>query len=122
MAPEETDTSAMQRLWDVPAALVLLTRLPLPALPDHAFSHGARAVWAYPLVGLILGGVASVIAWGASLLGLSPMLTAGLILTGLVLLTGAMHEDGLADTADGLWGGNDAARRLDIRKDSRIGA
>ena len=122
MAPEETDTSAMQRLWDVPAALVLLTRLPLPALPDHAFSHGARAVWAYPLVGLILGGVASVIAWGASLLGLSPMLTAGLILTGLVLLTGAMHEDGLADTADGLWGGNDAARRLDIMKDSRIGA
>ncbi|MEL6437076.1 MAG: hypothetical protein AAFP99_09790, partial [Pseudomonadota bacterium] len=40
------DQSPMKRLWDIPAAFVLLTRLPLPALPDHAFAHGARAVWA----------------------------------------------------------------------------
>ncbi|MFL4470666.1 adenosylcobinamide-GDP ribazoletransferase [Tateyamaria armeniaca] len=121
MARQETDTPLMQRLWDVPAALVLLTRLPLPPLPDHAFTNGARAVWAYPLVGLGLGAIISVICWGAALV-LPPMIVAGLVLGALVLLTGAMHEDGLADTADGLWGGNDPARRLEIMKDSRIGA
>ncbi|WP_299724738.1 adenosylcobinamide-GDP ribazoletransferase [uncultured Tateyamaria sp.] len=122
MAAEETDTTVQQRLWDVPAAFVLLTRLPLPRLPNHAFAQGARAVWAYPLVGLVLGGMAALIGWVALLIGLSPMLAAGLMLAALVLLTGAMHEDGLADTADGLWGGQDAARRLEIMKDSRIGA
>ena len=109
-------------LWDVPAAFVLLTRLPLPALPDHAFAQGGRAVWAYPLVGLVLGGMAAVLGAVLSGLGLPAMLVAGLVLAALVMLTGAMHEDGLADTADGLWGGHTAARRLEIMRDSRIGA
>ena len=122
MATDETDTTLKQRLWDVPAALVLLTRLPIPRLPDHVFANGARAVWAYPLVGLILGLLVSVVAWFANALSLSAMMGAGLTLAALVLLTGAMHEDGLADTADGLWGGQDAKRRLEIMKDSRIGA
>ena len=121
MARQQTDTAPMRHLWDIPTALVLLTRLPLPRLPDHAFANGARAVWAYPLVGLVLGAIASVIAWSAALI-LPPMIVAGLVLTALVLLSGAMHEDGLADTVDGLWGGHDIARRLDIMKDSRIGA
>ncbi|MEO0668711.1 MAG: adenosylcobinamide-GDP ribazoletransferase [Pseudomonadota bacterium] len=108
-------------LWDVPAAFVLLTRLPLPPLPDHAFAHGARAVWAYPLVGLVLGGIVAVLSLVLSGLGLPAMLAAGLVLAALVMLTGAMHEDGLADTGDGLWGGQTPARRLDIMKDSRIG-
>ena len=122
MATDETDTTLKQRLWDVPAALVLLTRLPIPRLPDHVFANGARAVWAYPLVGLILGLLVSVVAWFANALSLSAMMGAGLTLAALVLLTGAMHEDGLADTADGLWGGQDVKRRLEIMKDSRIGA
>jgi len=122
MATEETDIAPSTRLWDVPAAFVLLTRLPLPALPDHAFATGARAAWAYPLVGLVLGIVAGLIAVVAALIGLPPLIVAGLVLAALVLMTGAMHEDGLADTADGLWGGQDAARRLEIMKDSRIGA
>ncbi|MEL6809360.1 MAG: adenosylcobinamide-GDP ribazoletransferase, partial [Pseudomonadota bacterium] len=122
MATDETDTALRQRLWDVPAALVLLTRLPLPRLPDHAFANGARAAWAYPVVGLVLGCLAGIVAWGASALSLSSQLGAGLTLAALVMLTGAMHEDGLADTADGLWGGHDPARRLEIMKDSRIGA
>ncbi|MEO0378965.1 MAG: adenosylcobinamide-GDP ribazoletransferase [Pseudomonadota bacterium] len=122
MTPDETDMALKQRLWDVPAALVLLTRLPMPRLPDHAFAHGARAVWAYPLVGLILGIIVSAVAGLTSLLSLPTMLGAGLTLAALVMLTGAMHEDGLADTADGLWGGQDKVRRLEIMKDSRIGA
>ncbi len=122
MSADETDTPAASRLWDLPAAFVLLTRLPLPALPDHAFAQSARAVWAYPLVGLVLGGIASIGAAIASLADLPPLIVAGLTLALLILLTGAMHEDGLADSADGLWGGHDAERRLEIMKDSRIGA
>ncbi|MEM9872014.1 MAG: adenosylcobinamide-GDP ribazoletransferase [Pseudomonadota bacterium] len=108
-------------LWDVPLACVLLTRVPLPALPDRAFAHSARAVWAYPLVGLLLGGAVAVLSVVLEALGLPAAVVAGLVLSALVLLTGAMHEDGLADTADGLWGGQNPARRLDIMKDSRIG-
>ncbi|MEO9682420.1 MAG: adenosylcobinamide-GDP ribazoletransferase [Tateyamaria sp.] len=121
MATNETDTRAPSRLWDLPVAFVLLTRLPLPPLPHSAFKQGARAVWAYPLVGLGLGLIVSGLTWLAAL-ALPSVIVAGLVLGALVMLTGAMHEDGFADTADGLWGGNDAARRLEIMKDSRIGA
>ncbi|APX11883.1 adenosylcobinamide-GDP ribazoletransferase [Tateyamaria omphalii] len=122
MAQNETDTGPLARLWDVPAALVLLTRLPLPTLPDHAFAHGARAVWAYPLVGLVLGLILSAMSLALTWLGLPQMMVAGVLLGALLMLTGAMHEDGLADTADGLWGGQTRDRRLEIMKDSRIGA
>ncbi|WP_299553161.1 adenosylcobinamide-GDP ribazoletransferase [uncultured Tateyamaria sp.] len=122
MAQNDSDIAPAARLWDVPAALVLLTRLPMPALPDHAFAHGARAVWAYPVAGLVLGGLLALFAAVLSGLGLNPPIVAGLTLGALVVLTGAMHEDGLADTADGLWGGHDRERRLEIMKDSRIGA
>lgn len=121
MAPEKSDT-ATSPLWDLPAALVLLTRLPIPALPDKAFTNGARATWAYPLAGLLLALITGLIGLGAAALGLAAPVTAGLMLGALILLTGAMHEDGLADTADGLWGGHDRSHRLEIMKDSRIGA
>jgi len=122
MAQNDSDMGPWSRLWDLPAALVLLTRLPLPALPDHAFAHGARAVWAYPFVGLVLGLILAGVTGVLGSLGLPAPVIAGLALGALVMLTGAMHEDGLADTADGLWGGHSAARRLEIMKDSRIGA
>lgn len=106
---------------DIAVAVVLLTRLPLPKLPDRAFERQARAAWAFPVVGGIVAGIAGAIGWLALLLGLPPAGAAGVILTLQIVLTGAMHEDGLADTADGLWGGNDRARRLEIMKDSAIG-
>ena len=115
------NTKSDNWLWDLPAAFVLLTRLPLPPLPDTAFAGAARAVWAYPLVGLVLGVVVTVIGAGLGGLGLPALLVAGVVLAALVMLTGAMHEDGLADTADGLWGGMTRDRRLEIMKDSRIG-
>ncbi|MFW8594809.1 adenosylcobinamide-GDP ribazoletransferase [Cribrihabitans neustonicus] len=107
---------------DVLLALTLLTRLPLPHLPPHAFQRQARAVWAFPLAGLTVALPAALLAWLALALDLPAAVAAGLALTVQVLLSGAMHEDGLADTADGLWGGSDRARRLEIMKDSRIGA
>jgi adenosylcobinamide-GDP ribazoletransferase len=122
MQTEKSATGRAGWLWDLPAAVVLLTRLPLPTLPQHAFAQPARAVWAYPVVGLVLGLIVGLIAALCHMLNLSAAVTAGLVLGALTLLTGALHEDGLADSADGLWGGHDTARRLEIMKDSRIGA
>ena len=106
---------------DFAVALVLLTRLPLPTLPDHAFKRQARATWAFPLVGIVVALIAGGIGWGVLLLGLPATAAAGILLAVQIILTGAMHEDGLADTVDGLWGGFDRARRLEIMKDSAIG-
>lgn len=108
----------LARPADVAEALALLTRLPVP---DHT-PRGAASAWAWPVAGgavaLLAGSVAALLLW----LGLPAGVAAGLALAAQVALTGAMHEDGLADTADGFWGGTDRARRLEIMKDSRIGS
>ncbi len=109
------------RAWEVIVALALLTRLPLPHAPAAAFARQAQAAWAFPLAGLAVAGIAAVVGWLCMAAGLPVPVTAGLMLVALVVTTGAMHEDGLADTADGFWGGFDPARRLEIMKDSHIG-
>ncbi|RVT85647.1 adenosylcobinamide-GDP ribazoletransferase [Rhodobacteraceae bacterium CCMM004] len=106
------------RAGDVAAALALLSRVPVRA--DHR--RGAAAAWAWPVAGALLAAMAAAAGWAALALGLPAAAAAGLVLAVQVATTGAMHEDGLADTADGLWGGADPARRLEIMKDSRIGA
>ena len=101
-------------------AVQFLTRLPVPLMTNFDPAWTARSARYFPLVGALVGTVsagvlvASSQVWG----GWLPALLA----TGVgVLLTGAFHEDGLADTADGLGGGHTSARRLEIMKDSRIG-
>lgn len=108
-------------LTDLRLAMALLTRLPLPHLPDEAFARQARAGWAYPLAGLVVGGLALAVGLGALMIGLPPAIAAGALLVTQTMATGAMHEDGLADSVDGLWGGWTPERRLDIMKDSHIG-
>ena len=103
-------------------AAALLTRLPLPHLPASAFAVQARAAWAWPVVGLVVGGLAGLAGLGAMAAGLPAGIAAGLVLAVQIVVTGAMHEDGLADTADGLWGGLTPERRLEIMRDSRIGS
>ncbi|GGL69986.1 adenosylcobinamide-GDP ribazoletransferase [Wenxinia marina] len=103
------------------AALALLTRLPV-RLPDGAGGRMGRAAWAWPLAGLVVAVIGWAVIGAATAVGLPPPLAAGLGLAALVMVTGALHEDGLADSADGLWGGADTARRLEIMKDSRIGS
>lgn len=99
-------------------ASALLSRVPLRA--DFT-RRTAQAAWAYPVVGLWLG-LIGVLAGGLVFwVGLPAPAAAALVLLLGVVLTGAMHEDGLADAADGLWGGFERARRLDIMRDSRIG-
>ncbi len=109
-------------LVDIALALVLLTRLPLPRLSQGHFERQSRAVWAFPLAGLAISLPACLLALSALTLGLSPGIAAGMFLLVQVLLTGAMHEDGLADCADGFWGGFTPGRRLEIMKDSQIGS
>ena len=103
---------------DLAEALVLLTRLPV----QMGVPRGAQTAWAWPLVGLVVGGLAALVAAIGWALGLPVDVVAGLALVTQAIVTGAMHEDGLADCADGFWGGQTPERRLEIMKDSRIGA
>ncbi|MDX8348298.1 adenosylcobinamide-GDP ribazoletransferase [Cognatiyoonia sp. IB215446] len=114
------DTPLVDRI-DLLAALGLLTRLPISVDGERAVERGAASAWAYPLVGVIVGVICATAATLLAAVGLPAGIVAGLILALSVILTGAMHEDGLADSADGLWGGWDKARRLAIMKDSHIG-
>ena len=104
---------------DIVDAVHLLTRIPVP--PNDA-PRGADAAWAYPLAGILVGALAAATGLLGHALGLPAPLCALVMLATLVISTGALHEDGLADTADGLWGGWTPERRLEIMKDSRIGA
>lgn len=106
---------------DITLALALLTRLPLRLGPG-AWARSAASAWAWPLVGLGLALAAWLLASTAQAIGISYEISCLLALTLLIVSTGALHEDGLADAADGLWGGFTRARRLEIMKDSRIGA
>ena len=115
------DTSFSNSLWDIVVAATMLTRLPLPQAPDEAFERQEENVWAFPLIGVIVGIIACIVGAIAFGLGLNAPITAGLMLATTMIMTGAMHEDGLADCADGFWGGFDPARRLEIMKDSQIG-
>ncbi|WP_114284556.1 adenosylcobinamide-GDP ribazoletransferase [Candidatus Halocynthiibacter alkanivorans] len=105
-------------LRDILRATSLLSRLPLP----HATERAAEAAWAWPLVGLLHGAIAAALAALLLALGLPAPLSAGVTLAVLVAMSGALHEDGLADCVDGFWGGWERARRLEIMKDSHIGA
>ncbi|MDO5621338.1 MAG: adenosylcobinamide-GDP ribazoletransferase [Paracoccus sp. (in: a-proteobacteria)] len=102
-------------------ALVWLTRLPFGRwLPPDA-PVLARAAWAFPLVGLVVGGIGAAALTLAQTLELSPALAGLLAVGAMILTTGALHEDGLADLADGM-GGRDPKQRLEIMRDSRIGS
>ena len=102
---------------DLTEALVLLTRLPV----RMGRPRGATSAWAWPLVGIVIGALAGMVAGVALFLGLPLQIAGGLALATQIICTGAMHEDGLADCADGFWGGQDRDRRLGIMKDSQIG-
>ncbi len=96
----------------------LLTRLPGGALPRSDESLRAAVPW-FPLVGLAVGGIVGVVYLGLVEVVSSP--TAALLAVGVgAIVTGAFHEDGLADTFDS-FGGTSPARRLEIMRDSRLG-
>ncbi|MBB6246488.1 adenosylcobinamide-GDP ribazoletransferase [Rhodanobacter sp. A1T4] len=102
------------------AALGFLTRVPVPAwVFKDAGATNASLAW-YPTVGLLIGGVLWGLAWIGS--SLPPLLLAALLLLVWTGLTGALHLDGLADSADAWVGGlGDRERTLAIMKDPRSG-
>jgi adenosylcobinamide-GDP ribazoletransferase len=82
----------------------------------------ARIAWAAPVAGAVVGLIGALVLALTALLGLPLLLRAGLATAALVAATGALHEDGLADVADGFGGGTTRERKLEIMRDSRIGA
>ncbi|NVJ91294.1 MAG: adenosylcobinamide-GDP ribazoletransferase [Methylocystaceae bacterium] len=109
--------------WDdLQLAVVFLTRLPWKIeenKPPQALNHALRA---FPLVGLLVGALSATLLGLAHAFGLPDLAAAFLAVACSVLITGALHEDGLADVADGFGGGADKVRKLDIMRDSRVGA
>lgn len=101
-------------------AFVFLTRLPLPRLREPVASVGL-ALWAAPLVGVVIGAGMAAVWTVAHTAALTAPVAAGLALGTGLLLTGGLHEDGLADVADGFWGSHRRERRLEILRDSRLG-
>jgi adenosylcobinamide-GDP ribazoletransferase len=111
---------ARHRSWwrDLRLALGFMTRLPVGVIEGDL----AAASWAFPLAGLLVGGGAALIYGFAIDLGLSALIAAALAVAGAMLLTGALHEDGLADFADGLGVRGGPAERLAAMRASGIGS
>ena len=110
------------RWWETPlASLIFFTRLPFWRIAQPSKSCYSRVVEYWPLSGWLTGGLMAATLYGASMLFPYPIAVV-LAIAVRLLITGALHEDGLCDFFDGFGGGgNDRQRILDIMKDSRIG-
>lgn len=114
-------TKSLRSVWsDLLTATQFLTRIPMPPQPYEPDSL-ARSVKFFPLVGILVGAGAAVLH-----LALAPHLprsvAALLVVTFVLLITGCLHEDGLADAADGFGGGWNREQILLILRDSRVGS
>jgi adenosylcobinamide-GDP ribazoletransferase len=110
----------LRRAWfDFLGAVQFLTRLGMPSIPYEQDSL-ARAVKFFPLVGLLIGS-GSLLLYLALNPHLPLTIVAVLVVAYLVAITGCLHEDGLADSADGFGGGREREKVLAIMRDSRIG-
>lgn len=106
---------------DLATSTLFLTRLPWPSGMPAASADMARAAWSYPIVGIGVGVIGAVAYGVAYRIGLTPWPSAALSIGATLLATGCLHEDGLADTADGFGGGKTREQKLAIMRDSRIG-
>jgi adenosylcobinamide-GDP ribazoletransferase len=108
-------------LDDLRTAVGFLTRLPIPRPESAMYTDFARAQRVFPLVGAAIGAAIGLVCLGMRVIGVPDLAAAALALGAGALLTGALHEDGLADVADGFGGGRDPAAKLEIMRDSRLG-
>jgi len=109
-------------LRELMIALVFLTRLPLRLEGRVGVGDLAAVVHCFPLVGLLVGALGAMVHLAALGLGLAGIAALVPALAAMVLFTGALHEDGLADTADALGALPDRERALEVMRDSRIGS
>jgi adenosylcobinamide-GDP ribazoletransferase len=110
------------RAEEFKASLAFSTRLPVVRATPQTAKALAHAAWAFPVTGLVVGLIGALVYGLAHRLGLPAWPAATLAVAATLLVTGALHEDGLADTADGLGGGDTRQDKLDIMRDSRTGA
>ena len=103
---------------ELATAVAFLTRLPVRLETPLALAAASRA---FPLAGTLVGGIAAAVLALAHLAGIPPLVAALLAVGASIIVTGALHEDGLADSADGLFSGRSRERILEIFRDSRIG-
>jgi adenosylcobinamide-GDP ribazoletransferase len=108
-------------LDDLRTAVAFLTRLPMPHPMGAVPPNFVRAHRAFPLVGAAIGAAVGLVYLGMRAIGVPDLAAAALALGASAVLTGALHEDGLADVADGFGGGRDLAAKLEIMRDSRLG-
>jgi adenosylcobinamide-GDP ribazoletransferase len=106
---------------DIKTSITFLTRLPIPRDVPATGDELAQASWAFPIAGLVVGLIGALTYVLAYKFGLQPWPSAALSLVATLVVTGCLHEDGLADTADGFGGGATRERKLEIMRDSRIG-
>lgn len=102
-------------------AVMLLSRLPAGRVGGDAPRMG-DTVWAWPLVGAVLGALGALVLLALAALGVPALVAGAGALVIMALATGGLHEDGLADVADGFGGGATRARKLEIMRDSRVGS
>ena len=108
-------------LDDFRTATAFLTRLPMPHPQGATPENFVRAHRMFPLVGALIGTAVGLLCLALRAIGVPDLAAAALALGGSAVLTGALHEDGLADVADGFGGGRDVAAKLEIMRDSRLG-
>jgi adenosylcobinamide-GDP ribazoletransferase len=117
-APE--DWSSVEWTEDLQTAASFLTWVPIAGRTAGAFDL-RRASRAFPVAGALIGLAAAIVVALCAALGMSSLLSAALAILAVVIVTGALHEDGLADTVDGFWGAADREGKLKIMRDARIG-
>jgi adenosylcobinamide-GDP ribazoletransferase len=108
-------------LDDFKTAVSFLTRLPMPHPEGAMPPNFVRAQRMFPIAGALIGAAVGLLCLGLRYIGVPDLAAAALALGAGAMLTGALHEDGLADVADGFGGGRDVAAKLEIMRDSRLG-
>ena len=112
--------SLSQLAADLRAGVLFSTRLPVPGAATITGTDIARAGWALPIAGAIVGLIAAAVYGIARAADVPPLPAAGLTIAATLVVTGCLHEDGLADLADS-FGASARERKLEIMRDSKIG-
>jgi len=109
-------------LAELAAAFALLTRLPVGRWDGRGSADAlTSSTWPYPLVGGVVGGVGGLAYWLLDALTLPPAVCAITTIATMIIATGAFHEDGLADAADGFGGATTREKKLEIMRDHCVG-
>ncbi len=120
MSEREKTSLVKGEIYAILNALSFFTRIPIPKKIPISEQYLRKASKYFPLIGWIVGGVSALVFLLSNMI-MPALLSILLSIVSSILLTGAIHEDGLADFADGFWGGYSKSDTLRIMKDSQIG-